>query len=98
MEDQRIINTLQRTVKYAMRLDLIEFVKDPQEKKAILSLEADFKRFVNKITKSYEPGIALRSYLLFVANRENYTSEEKFQIRKRLSEDMFKEVATWKNQ
>jgi hypothetical protein len=95
-EEQEIVNGLEILVKHAIKLDLIDLVKDPKEKEAILSLESNFKKVVDRVTKGYETGIALRAYLLFVANRENYTNEEKLLIREKLVEDMYKEVGVFK--
>lgn len=82
---------LQRLFKHAIKLYNIDLIKDPKERQAILFLEKDFQRYVNRTIKNPE-GNALKTFLVFVANRHSYSPEERKRIGESLVKDLDKEL------
>lgn len=95
-KDLQLINKLQVIFKYAIKLNNIHLIKNPKEKQDILNWEQIFQSFVEKNITNPQ-GNALKTFLVFVANRNSYSPEEKFRIGKSLIEDLDKEITQFGN-
>ena len=99
MTDSQAMQAMQRMLKmyfYAKKLDFIDTNKNEGEREALLKLEPDFQRAVSKL-QDYEGSGAILTYLVFVANKKEYTLEEQIEIRKSLLKDLDKEIEDFTN-
>jgi hypothetical protein len=73
------MDNLKNILKYATKLHVIDSIKNEDERNDLLKLEPIFKKTVGLITDHYEKD-SMIEFLIFVANREVYTLEERVKI------------------
>lgn len=80
---------------YARRLEAVDTIQDPKEKETVLLCRKGFQKIVEERYSGEKDKDSLTSYLIFVANLEYYTIEERIQMNRELQKEMTEEITAY---